>query len=186
MSPLFYIVNTLLTLCIYLVILRVWMQYTRVNYYNPFTQFVIKVTQPVIGPLRILVPAIGKFDTASFIVLYLLSLLKLLTILYFATNAPYFSLTYLLYCCLVAVNALGHLIFWILLVRAILSWVSRGQSFLEDVLAQLSEPLIAPIRRIVPPIGGIDVSFMIFVFALIVLNMLMMSLFSPWWGIVSI
>lgn len=185
MSPLFYIVNTLLMLCLYLVILRVWMQYTRVNYYNPCTQFVIKLTQPVIGPLRKLIPSIGRFDTATFVVLYVLALIKFLAILYFATNASYFHFSYLFYALLVIVHAFGHLIFWILLARAIFSWVSRGQSVVEEVLYQLSEPLIAPIRRIVPPIGNIDLSFMIFVFALIVLNLILMAVFVPWWGIIS-
>ena len=56
--------------------------------------------------------------------------------------------------------------------RAILSWFSRGQFYTDELLAQLTEPLIAPIRRIIPPLGMIDISFMIFVFILMFLNLL--------------
>jgi len=186
MSPLFYLINTLLTLCIYLVILRVWMQYTRVNYYNPGVQLIIKITQPVIGPLRKIIPSIGKVDTATLLVLYILAVIKFIVIIkMYDNNAPNFNLNYLIRGIYVILHSLGNLIFWLLLARAILSWISKGQSIIEEVLAQLTEPLIAPIRRIVPPVGNIDLSFMIFIFILIILNMVCMSLFSPWWGIIS-
>ncbi|WP_392564238.1 YggT family protein [Orbus wheelerorum] len=187
MSPLFYIINMLLTLCVYLVILRVWMQYTRVNYYNPCTQFVIKITQPVIGPLRKLIPSLGKIDTVTILILYILAVIKFIVIMKMNdNNAAYFKPQYLMSGLYVILYSLGNLIFWMLLARAILSWISRGKSVLEEVLYQLTEPLIAPIRRFVPPIGNIDLSFMIFVFILIILNMVFMSLFSPWWGIISL
>lgn len=185
MSTLFYIGNTLLTLCIYLIILRIWMQFVRVNYYNPCTQFIVKLTQPVLGPLRKMVPSIGKIDTASFVVLYLLALIKFIFIVTLVRDDEYFNVTYLFSALLVILNSFGHLIFWILLARAILSWISRGQSLLEEVLAQLSEPLIAPIRRIIPPIGSIDISFMIFVFVLVILNMVCMGVFDSW-GLISL
>ena len=79
------------------------------------------------------------------------------------------------------VHAAGNLLFWLLLFRAIMSWVSRGQSGVDELLAQLTEPLIAPIRRIVPPIGMIDISFMIFVFILMFLNMLAFDLVGYLW-----
>ena len=79
------------------------------------------------------------------------------------------------------VHAAGNLLFWLLLFRAIMSWISRGQSGADELLAQLTEPLIAPIRRIVPPIGMIDISFMIFVFILMFLNMLAFDLVGYLW-----
>lgn len=186
MAPLFYLVNTVLTICIYVIILRLWMQYIRVNYYHPCTQFIVKLTQPIIGPLRKIIPSIARIDTATFLVLYLFSLAKLIFILSYAINAPYFHWLYLLYTFYVILHAVGHLIFWLLLIRAILSWISRGQSLIEEFLYQLTEPFIAPVRRFVPPIGNIDLSFMIFMFILIFLNMIAMNLFNPWWGILSL
>ncbi|WP_392559722.1 YggT family protein [Orbus mooreae] len=185
-SPLFFIINTLLTLCIYAFILRAWMQYTQVNFYNPFTQFIIKCTQPIVGPLRKVLPPIGSIDTATFLILYIIALLKFIFLIYSATTYPLFSGIYLLCALLTIVYSIGNLIFWMLIVRAILSWISRSYSPLEEVLSQLTEPLISPIRRIVPPIGSIDISFMIFVFVLMILNMVAMHIFGQWWFIVSL
>ncbi len=56
---------------------------------------------------------------------------------------------------LILLKTIGLLIFW-LLVMAIMSWVSRGRSPIEYVLIQLAEPLLSPIRRILPAMGGID------------------------------
>lgn len=184
--PLFFIVNTALTLCIYAIILRAWMQYTQVSFYNPFTQFIIKSTQPIVGPLRKVLPPIGSLDTATLLIFYLVALLKFMFLIYARTNYPTFSGIYLFCALLVMLYSIGNLIFWMLIVRAILSWVSRSYSPLEEILSQLTEPLISPIRRIIPPIGNIDISFMIFVFILMLLNMVAMNLFGQWWFILSL
>lgn len=182
MTSILFLGKTVLTICLYVLILRLWMQRVRVNFYNPFTQFIVKITQPIIGPLRKIIPSIGRIDTATWIFLYLFAVIKIIFVLYFnLTNAPIFSPEYLLYAVAAIVHAAGNLLFWLLLFRAIMSWVSRGQSGVDELLAQLTEPLIAPIRRIVPPIGMIDISFMIFVFILMFLNMLAFDLVGYLW-----
>lgn len=72
---------------------------------------------------------------------------------------------------LILLKTIGLLIFWVLLVMAIMSWVSRGRSPIEYVLIQLAEPLLSPIRRILPAMGGIDFSPMVLVLLLYVVNM---------------
>ncbi|OCG22903.1 MULTISPECIES: YggT family protein [unclassified Gilliamella] len=182
MTSLYFLGNTVLTVCLYVLILRLWMQQVRVNFYNPFTQFIVRITQPIIGPLRKIIPSIGRIDTATWLLLYLFSLIKIIFIFYYkTTNTPIWSADYLFLAIAAMVHALGHLLFWLLLFRAILSWVSRGPSNADELLAQLTEPLIAPIRRIVPPIGMIDISFMIFVFILMFLNMFAIDLFGYLW-----
>jgi Predicted integral membrane protein len=182
MTSLFFLGKTILTVCLYIIILRLWMQFVRVNFYNPFTQFIVRITQPIIGPLRRLIPSIGRFDTASWILLYLVALIKVIFVLYYGTiNAPIWNIDYLFFTFAAIAHALGYLLFWLLLFRAILSWVSRGQSTADELLTQLTEPLVAPIRRIVPPIGVIDISFMIVVFILIFLNMLAIDIFGILW-----
>lgn len=186
MAAIFFLIKSILSICLFIIILRLWMQFTRVNYYNPFTQFIIKVTQPIIGPLRKLIPSVGRFDSATLLVLYVIALLKLIYTLTSISSAPYWDWQYLLWAFCVILHSLGNLIFWLLIIRSLLSWISRGQSGLEELLYQLTEPFIAPIRRIIPPIGNIDLSPMIFLFILIFLNMLAMSFFSPLWAILSI
>ncbi|MCX8665790.1 MULTISPECIES: YggT family protein [unclassified Gilliamella] len=182
MTSIFFLGKTVLTISLYVLILRLWMQRVRVNFYNPFTQFIVKITQPIIAPLRKVIPSIGHVDTATWVLLYLLAVLKIIFVLYFnLTNAPLFTIEYLLYAVAAIVHAVGHLLFWLLLFRAILSWVSRGHSGADELLTQLTEPFIAPIRRIVPPLGMIDISFMIFVFILMFLNMLAFDLVGYIW-----
>ncbi len=183
MASLFFLGKTILTVCLYVTILRLWMQRTRVNFYNPFTQFIVKITQPVIGPLRKVVPSIGRIDTASCALLYLAALIKVIFIFCYGFREPIWRFDYLLFAFIAIANAVGYLLFWLLLFRAILSWVSRGQSTADELLSQLTEPLVAPIRRIVPPLGMIDISFMIIVFVLVFLNMLASEIFGIIWVI---
>lgn len=182
MISLIFLGRAIFTICLYILILRLWMQYARVNFHNPFTQFIVRITQPIIGPMRKLIPSIGRIDTATWILFYAVALLKILFIFRFeGYNAPLFSPYYLLFALAAMAHAVGHLIFWLLLFRAILSWVSRGQSYTDELLAQLTEPLIAPIRRIIPPLGMIDISFMIFVFILMFLNLLAVDFLGNLW-----
>ncbi|WP_085246681.1 YggT family protein [Gilliamella mensalis] len=182
MTSLYFLGNTVLTICLYVLILRLWMQKVRVNFYNPFTQFIVRITQPLIVPLRKVIPSIGRIDTATWLLLYLFALIKIIFILYYKTaNTPVGFAEYFLLAIAAMAHAFGHLLFWLLLFRAILSWVSRGQSNADELLSQLTEPLIAPIRRIVPPIGMIDISFMIFVFILMFLNMFAIDIFGYLW-----
>lgn len=189
MSPLLFMFNTAATCAVYLFLLRPWMHYTGVNYYNPFAQIVVKITQPVISPLRKIFPALGKMDTASFIVLYIIAVIKLLIIFYYRKLNIYIdfqSWQCFIFAPLVIIYSFGYSMFWFLLIRAILSWVGHGQSQLEIVLYQLTEPVVSPIRRIIPPIGNIDISFMIFMFGLTFANILFSNFFGIWWEILSL
>ncbi|SCB97101.1 YggT family protein [Gilliamella intestini] len=182
MASLYFLGKTLLTACLYALILRIWMQRVRVNFYNPFTQFIVRITQPIIAPLRKVIPSIKQIDTATWAILYFFAFIKITFIGYYGIiNNLSWPVEYLLYAVAAIAHAFGHLLFWLLLFRAILSWVSRGQSNADELLAQLTEPFIAPIRRIVPPIGMIDISFMIFVFILMFLNMFAIDIVGYLW-----
>ncbi|OCG23457.1 hypothetical protein A9G11_05720 [Gilliamella sp. wkB108] len=182
MASIFFLGKTVLTVCLYIIILRLWMQRMRVNFNNPFTQFIVKITQPIVGRLRQFIPSIGRFDTATWIILYVFALIKIMFVFSYGTiNAPLFNIDYLWFAVVAIIHAIGHLLFWLLLFRAIFSWINRGQTFTDELLAQLTEPLIAPIRRLVPPIGYIDISFIIVAFILIFLNLLGNDIFGVLW-----
>lgn len=72
---------------------------------------------------------------------------------------------------LILLKTIGSLIFWVLLLMAIMSWVSQGRSPVEYVLMQLADPLLRPIRNLLPSMGGIDFSPMVLVLLLYVINM---------------
>ena len=138
MKTLTFLLSTVIELYTMVMLLRVWMQWARCDFYNPFSQFVVKATQPIVGPLRRIIPAMGPLDSASVLIL---------------------------------LKTIGSLIFWVLLLMAIMSWVSQGRSPVEYVLMQLADPLLRPIRNLLPSMGGIDFSPMVLVLLLYVINM---------------
>ena len=80
----------------------------------------------------------------------------------------------------VVLKQFGFLLFWFLIARAILSWVSQGHNPFEAVLYELTEPMLIPIRRILPPMGGLDLSILVLFIALQALNYLMGDLLPAW------
>ena len=160
MNTLTFLLSTVIELYTMVLLLRIWMQWAHCDFYNPFSQFVVKVTQPIIGPLRRVIPAMGPIDSASLLVAYILSFIKAIVLFKVVTFLPIIWIAGLL----ILLKTIGLLIFWVLLVMAIMSWVSQGRSPIEYVLIQLADPLL-------PAMGGIDFSPMILVLLLYVINM---------------
>ncbi len=182
MNSMSFLISTLFDLYIMVVILRIWLQAARADFYNPFSQFVVKATQPVVAPLRRVIPSIGSLDLATVLFAYVLCVLKyVVLILIQSRGAVVFDTSYLLLGGLSLVKAAGGLLFWVLLIRAILSWVSQGRSPIEYVFHQLTEPMLAPIRRILPAMGGFDLSVLVLFIALQFANFLMGDLIGPIW-----
>ena len=158
MNTLTFLLSTVIELYTMALLLRVWMQWSRCDFYNPFSQFIVKITQPIIGPLRRIIPPMGPL---------VLSFIKAIVLFKVVTFQPIIWIAAVL----IVLKTIGLLIFWVLLVMAIMSWVSQGRSPVEYVLIQLADPLLRPIRRILPGMGGIDFSPMILVLLLYVINM---------------
>ncbi|WP_435946216.1 YggT family protein [Dryocola sp. BD586] len=166
MQMLTFLISTVIELYVMVLLLRIWMQWARTDFYNPFSQFVVKATQPVISPLRRVIPSMGPLDTSSLLIAYVLCLVKAMVLFQAVSFAPIIWIAALL----VLLKTAGLLFFWVMIIRALMSWVSQGRSPVEFVLMQLTEPFMAPIRRILPAMGGIDFSGMIVILALYALN----------------
>lgn len=181
MQTLTFLVKTLIDLYVMVLLLRIWMQWSRCDFYNPFSQFIVKITQPVIGPLRRIIPSVGPIDTASLLLAFLLTTLKYPILLLIQSGSLSLDPMNLLIGLLSLLKAAGTLVFWMVIIRAIMSWVSQGRSPFDFVLMQMTEPLMAPIRRILPAMGGIDFSGMGVILVLYLLNYLGMDLFPGLW-----
>lgn len=173
-----FLIKTLLDLAAILFLMRVWMQMARVDYYNPFSQTVVKLTQPLVGPLRRFIPAIGSLDSATVILAYLLVLLKCVLIILVVSGSFSFSPILLLVAFISLVKLIGKMLFWVLLLRALLSWFSQGRNPVEQIFVQLTEPFLSLIRRILPNTGMLDFSVMIAMFILLGANYLIFDLVS--------
>ncbi|ATZ12594.1 YggT family protein [Erwinia amylovora] len=176
MLALIFLVTTVMAIYIKVLLLRIWMQWARCDFYNPFSQFVVKITQPIVKPLRRIIPSIGPLDTASLLIAFIVSVLSVPVMLRLFIPDPIF-----LYLGLVLlVKAAGVLVFWVIIVRSLMSWISQGRNPVDYVLLQLTEPLMAPIRRFIPAMGGIDFSAMAVILVLYMLNFLGLEYIPGW------
>ncbi|RTE87711.1 MULTISPECIES: YggT family protein [Gammaproteobacteria] len=160
-----FLISTAFSLYTAALILRVWMQLVQANYFSPVAEMIRKVTNPVVQPLRKVIPNAGKIDiagillTVGFTVLHYFVIMQIRGVSAPALDLVLFSLQQLLLQVL-------SLMFWILIVRAIMSWFSNGSNPLEYVLMELTEPMLRPIRRVLPPMGGLDLSVLILIVAI--------------------
>ncbi|MDF1483707.1 YggT family protein [Ramlibacter sp. H39-3-26] len=151
-------------------LLRLYMQLQRVPFANPLGRFVIAVSNWLVLPLRRVFRAVGRFDVASALGGWLIVLAKTL-LLWLLAGALDVSLA-----ALAIVSVFGVLklavsgLMGLIIVHAVLSWVPNAASPMQYLLALLVEPVVRPVRRVVPAIGGIDLSPLVAIVALQILN----------------
>lgn len=168
-----YLVSTLVDLYVVTVILRLLLQWARADFYNPLSQFLVKVTNPLLIPLRRIIPSIGRLDTASVVLAYLLEIAGLLVIS--AINSFQFAWSQLaLLAATKLLLAVLWLYFFLILAMVILSWVGgRFRHPIVPLVFQLTIPVLRPFQKLIPPIGGIDLSPL---FAMIAIRFLILLL----------
>ena len=173
-SPLAFLVDTLFSLYIMAVMLRFLLQWSRADFYNPLSQFLVRITQPLLQPLRRLIPGWGGIDFPAIVLMVALQALALALLMMIAGVTP--RIDYLLLRTPAELISLLLNVYLIaIVVRAILSWVNPSNyNPATTVLLGLTEPVIRPFRAIIPPIGGVDLSPLAAIIAIQVLKMLIM------------
>ena len=159
MSALIFIVDTLLSLALFVVLARLLLQWARADFRNPIAQAIVRLTNPLILPLRRVLPPIGKVDTASVVAVILVAIIKR-GILFALTGYGTPGLELWVQAVAVElVQALLRTYFYAILLYALLSLVAPGgYSPMQSLLATICEPVLRPFRRLIPPIAGIDLS----------------------------
>ena len=172
-----YLITLIFTLYILAVLLRFLLQSIRADFYNPISQFLVAVTNPVLRPLRRRIPGYGGVDLPSILLLVVLQGTDLCLVALLKTGAiPAISGLLVL----IVAHLLKMIIYIyvvVIIIQAISSWINPGAySPITVLMYQLSEPLVRPIRRIIPPAGGIDWSPFI---ALIALQLALILIIAP-------
>lgn len=166
-QALYFILKSLTQLYLLLLLLRFWLPVFRADFRNPVAQGVLRLTSPLVIPLRRLVPPIGRIDTATVLVAFIIEyVLVLLLLALRGTRAGFLPIagTALFDLAVLSLN----LFFFVVLIRIILSWVApHSYNPITAMLTTLAEPILRPFRRLVPPLGGLDISP---VFAIILLQ----------------
>lgn len=153
-----FLVDTVVGLYILAVMLRFLLQWVHADFYNPISQFLVKITNPPLVSLRRFIPGLFGIDLASLVLMLVLTVVKIYLIAWIAG--------YLLRLPGVLLLGVGELIrlavyvfIFSILIRVILSWIQPGgYNPALGLINQLTEPLMAPARRLIPPVGGLDLS----------------------------
>jgi len=172
-----FLIQTLFGLYILLIMLRFLLQWVRADFYNPLTQFIVKITNPLLLPLRRIIPGFGGLDSAALVLMLLLKYAELLLL----SLLPDHSLPNLLglgVLALVELLALTLNVFLFgIFIQAILSWIAgAGHNPVASLLYQLTAPVLRPFRNLIPPISGMDLSPMA---AIIALYLAMLLIIAP-------
>ncbi len=174
-----YIINFFFDAYLMVLLLRVWLQAARADFYNPFSQFVVKVTNPVVIPLRRIIPGFAGIDMATIIMAIIVACAKF-AILFAISSQAIDVIPVLIFGVLFFIKQAGMLLFMVMLIMALMSWVVQSNSPIQAVFYQLTEPLLRPIRRIMPDLGGIDLSILVAFLLLNVINIAIGSVLPIW------
>jgi YggT family protein len=175
-DALYFVLNTLLTLVVVVFLLRVLMPMVRADFRNPVGEAVLKITNPLVLPLRRVFRPGRRVDVASIVALLIVQFAKTIVLL-LVRGAALRPDTVLVAGLFGLVILVIQFFFYAVLIYAIMSWFG-GASYspVGLVLGRLVEPLLAPFRRIIPPIGGLDLSAL---FLMIALQAVLILLRSP-------
>jgi YggT family protein len=185
-SPLTLIISTIFDLYVLLVLLRFMLQMLRADFYNPVSQFVVKLTSPPLKILRRIIPSIGGQDSSAIVLclviifskFMLLRLLDTGAIHIGGTIAPISGVGYLgllIYCIADLISLFLNVFLIAIIIQVIMSWVSSGNSNpVIGLVNSLAAPVLRPIKKIIPAIGGLDLSPLIATLAIMVAKMLIL------------
>ncbi len=159
-EALIYIIQTLGSLYLLIVLLRFVLQLVRADFYNPLSQFTVKATQPLLKPMRRVIPGFAGLDLASLVLAIVVQLLLMVVTLTLMGYGVGGFIVQLLVWSLIAVGSLMLKVFFFALIGSvILSWVAPGShNPAAQLINQICEPLLAPFRKLMPNLGGLDIS----------------------------
>lgn len=165
-----YVIRTLGSLYLMLVLLRFLFQLVRADYYNPISQFIAKATNPLLMPLRRVIPGFFGVDFAALVLALILQWLLIQLVLVLAGYGLLYPLRAVVWAAIGLMSMVLSIYFWGLIISIVASWVAPFSNNPALVLVrQLVEPVMTPFRKLIPPLGGIDITP---IFAFMVLHVL--------------
>ncbi|HHX6593320.1 TPA: YggT family protein [Pseudomonas aeruginosa] len=172
-----YILQTLGSLYLLIVLLRFILQLVRADVYNPLSQFIVRATKPLLNPLRRIIPGFGGIDLASLVLAILIQLVLMILILMLMGYGVGGFIMQLLIWSIIAVTSLFlKVFFFALIISVILSWVAPGSyNPGAQLVNQICEPLLMPFRKLLPNLGGLDLSPIFAFLALKLIDMLVIN-----------
>ncbi|MGB5512143.1 MAG: YggT family protein [Woeseiaceae bacterium] len=157
-SAIVFIVNAVTSLYLLVLLLRFWMPLLQADFRNPLAQGILRLTSPLVVPVRRIVPPLGRLDTATVLVAFVIQYVTVFLLLIIVGQTAGFvpiAATAVVKLVVLSINLFVYAIF----IRVILSWVAQGAyNPATAIIATLTEPVLRPFRRLLPPMGGFDLS----------------------------
>jgi YggT family protein len=173
-NPLVFLIQTLFGLYILAVLLRFLLQTVRADFYNPISQFLVKATNPPLKILRRFIPGFGGIDVASLVLAWALQALELLLVITISGHAVSI-LGPIIWAIPELVELVINIFLFAVLIQVILSWVNPGSyNPANALLYSLTGPVMRPAQKLLPPMGGLDLSPMLVMIGLVLLKMLLL------------
>ncbi len=166
-----FLVQTIFGIAILIVMLRFLLQLVKADFYNPASQVIVRATQPILAPMRRVIPGIGGIDVSSIVLMLVLQMAETGLLKTMGAYALFNVSTAGLFVWAIAdlVELATFVFIFALIVQVILSWLSPGAyNPIIGLLYSFNEPILRPARRVLPSTGGLDFSPLI---ALIFLNL---------------
>lgn len=153
-----FLIATLSSLYISAILLRFLLALNRADFYNPVSQFLVAITQPILKPLRRFIPAIGKIDTSSLVLAFAVQFIAI-SLVYFLRGIGFPLPTIVIASIAELTRSLIWILFAAIFVRVLLSWiVNYSANPLASLLDDLTDPILVPIRKKMGLVGGFDLS----------------------------
>lgn len=153
------VLDTVSSLYLMIILLRFIFQVSRADFYNPISQFVVKATNPLLIPIRRIVPSIGGIDTSSIVLAIIFQTLVISLKLLVLSGSLANPLFLLAVSVVMILDVVLKIYFWSLIIMIVASWIAPGSGHPALVLInQIVEPIMQPFRKVLPPMGGLDLS----------------------------
>lgn len=154
-----FLIDVVINLFIFLLLTRFILQLVQADFYNPLSQFVVKATNPVLTPLRKLVPGTSIVDVASLVMVVVLIILKVVMLVSLSGQGVPPVPQMVIFALRSLASLMINYLFFAVLIRVILSWVAPDPyNPFTAIMTQITEPVMAPVRRVMPARGGLDLS----------------------------
>lgn len=173
-NALVFLIYTLFDFYLFILVIRIVLVWVKAYYYDPVTQFIVRLTDPLVKPLRRIIPNIGLIETSSVLLVIVLELIKFFLLSYLEFGLPN-PVGLLVLAIGDSLKILLDTFFFAILFQAIMSWVSVNSN-INRVLYQFTAPILHPLQRVIPTVGGIDITP---IPALILLKLIVILFIQP-------
>ncbi len=175
-NALIFVITALAQLYILVLLLRLLMPWMGIPFNNPISQGILRLTSPLVVPVRRILPPVGKVDTATLLVAFAIQYLLILAICLIVGWPPRI-LPIAITAVVELVMLTVRLFIFAIIIRVVLSWIgSHSYNPAVALIDSITEPVLRPFRRVVPPVGGFDLSPLFAIILLMALTILIEGL----------